>query len=273
MKNSISKRITLITFGLISIVFCLTFLFQNIFFEDFYLSKKTESLILDAKRIKSLYSYQNFDATTLSSALKNYEEKNNSRIAIISLNDGSLKYLSYFDNKNFDDMKSLTNFYSDLLSNHDLIEDVLINDKVQSVIFTNQGSDYKKIGIVAPISIQSENDSLLISVSSIQPIKEASSVIRSFYFYLLIGFLILAIFLSRIYSKLISKPLIDLNKAAKKMSNLDFDTKCAVTSDDEIGNLANTLNFLSSNLENALQTLQEKNAQLEKDIEKDILPL
>ena len=96
MKNSISKRITLITFGLISIVFCLTFLFQNIFFEDFYLSKKTESLILDAKRIKSLYSYQNFDATTLSSALKNYEEKNNSRIAIISLNDGSLKYLSIF---------------------------------------------------------------------------------------------------------------------------------------------------------------------------------
>ena len=77
MKNSISKRITLITFVLISIVFCLTFLFQNIFFEDFYLSKKTESLILDAKRIKSLYSYQNFDATTLSSALKNYEEKNN----------------------------------------------------------------------------------------------------------------------------------------------------------------------------------------------------
>ena len=45
--------------------------------------------------------------------------------------------------------------------------------------------------------------------------------------------------------------------------------KCAVTSDDEIGNLANTLNFLSSNLENALQTLQEKNAQLEKDIEKE----
>ena len=269
MKHSISRRITLITFGLISIVFCLTFLFQNIFFEDFYLSKKTESLILDAKRIKSLYSYQNFDATTLSSALKNYEEKNNSRIAIISLRDGSLKYLSYFDNKNLDDMKSLTNFCSDLLSNNDLIEGVLTYDKVQSVIFTNEGSDYKKIGIVAPISIQSENDSLLISVSSIQPIKEASSVIRSFYFYLLIGFLILAIFLSKIYSKLISKPLINLNKAAKKMSNLDFDTKCIVTSDDEIGNLANTLNFLSSNLENALQTLQEKNAQLEKDIEKE----
>lgn len=269
MKNSISKRITLITFGLISIVFCFTFLFQDIFFEDFYLSKKTESLILDAKRIKSLHSYQNFDADALNSALMNYEEKNNSRIAVISVADGTLKYLSYFDSKNLDDMKSLTNFCSDLLSNTDLIEDVLTNNKVQSVIFTNKDSDYKKIGIVAPISIQSKNDSLLISVSSIQPIKEASSVIRSFYFYLLIAFLVLAIFLSKIYSKLISKPLINLNKAAKKMSNLDFNTKCIVTSDDEIGNLANTLNFLSSNLENALQTLQEKNAQLEKDIEKE----
>ena len=53
------------------------------------------------------------------------------------------------------------------------------------------------------------------------------------------------------------------------MSNFDFDVKCEINSDDEIGNLANTLNFLSSNLENALQTLQEKNAQLERDIEKE----
>ena len=103
MKNSISKRITLITFGLISVVFLLTFLFQNMFFEEFYLSKKTESLILDVKRINTLYSYQNFDTDALKNALLNCEEKNNSRIAIFSL-DGKLKYLSYLDDSNFDDM-------------------------------------------------------------------------------------------------------------------------------------------------------------------------
>ncbi len=79
----------------------------------------------------------------------------------------------------------------------------------------------------------------------------------------------MAIFLSKIYSKLISTPLINLNKVAKRMSNLDFEAKCEVNSDDEIGNLAKTLNFLSSNLENSLQRLQEKNEQLEKDIEKE----
>ena len=268
MKNSISKRITLITFGLISVVFLLTFLFQNMFFEEFYLSKKTESLILDVKRINTLYSYQNFDTDALKNALLNCEEKNNSRIAIFSL-DGKLKYLSYLDDSNFDDMKSLTDFCNELLSEHELIEEVLRTNKIQSTIFTNRYSSYKKIGIISPMSLQSKNDSILISVSSVQPIKEAATVIRSFYFYIFIGFLILAIFLSRIYSKLISKPLINLNNIAKRMSNLDFDAKCEVTSDDEIGSLANTLNFLSSNLENSLQTLQEKNLQLERDIEKE----
>jgi len=268
MKNSISKRITLITFGLISMVFLLTFLFQNMFFEEFYFSKKTESLILDVKRIKTLYSYQNFNKNNLSKALLNYEEKNNSRIAIFSL-DGSIKYLSYFDKSNIEDMKSLTDFCSELLSDTELIEEVLSTNKIKSTIFTNRYSNYKKIGIVSSMSLESENDSILISVSSIQPIKEASSVIRSFYFYLFIGFLILAIFLSRIYSKLISKPLVNLNNVAKRMSTLDFDAKCEVNSDDEIGNLASTLNFLSSNLESSLQTLQEKNAQLEREIEKE----
>ena len=214
-----------------------------------------------------MYSYQILNEKLLENALITYEEKNNCRIAIFSL-DGKLKYLTHYGS-DVDDTKSLADFCSELLSDTELITDVLTTNKIKSTIFTNKYSNYKKIGVVAPMSLQSENDSLVISVSSVQPIMEASSVIRTFYLYLFIGFLILAIFLSRIYSKLISKPLINLNKVAKRMSLLDFDAKCDITSDDEIGNLAKTLNFLSSNLENSLQTLKEKNEQLERDIEKE----
>ena len=41
------------------------------------------------------------------------------------------------------------------------------------------------------------------------------------------------------------------------------------SSQDEIGNLAKTLNFLSSNLKNALDDLKDKNLKLEKEIEKE----
>lgn len=119
------------------------------------------------------------------------------------------------------------------------------------------------------MSLKYKNDSIIISVSSIQPIQEAALVIKDFYKYLAIGFIIIGIILSSIYANLITKPLLKINKVAKKMSSMDFSAKCTVNSDDEIGNLGKTLNFLSSNLNSALEDLKQKNLQLEKDIEKE----
>ncbi|WDU83296.1 HAMP domain-containing protein [Caloramator sp. Dgby_cultured_2] len=60
-----------------------------------------------------------------------------------------------------------------------------------------------------------------------------------------------------------------MNKVAVKMANLDFSQKCNIKSEDEIGSLANSLNVLSENLNNALTSLKEANAKLEEDIEKE----
>lgn len=267
MKNSISKKLFIITFSLILGVFFITVSFQFLFFEDFYLSKKTKDLITNMNRFRTLYSYEISSERTLASALISYEEANNSRIAIFSL-DGKMNYLTNYK-ENIDDLKSLTFFCEELLSDKKLIEDVINNNHVKSTIFTNKNTGSKKIGIVSPMSLKSENDSILISVSSIQPITEAASVVKSFYTYLLIGFLIVAIFLSKIYVNLIGKPLFKINTIAKKMSSLDFDAKCEITSDDEIGNLAKTLNFLSTNLKSSLEDLKDKNLKLEEEIEKE----
>lgn len=68
---------------------------------------------------------------------------------------------------------------------------------------------------------------------------------------------------------MITKPLIEINKVATKMAKLDFSEKCNVKSEDEIGNMASSLNFLSENLNEALTSLKEANVKLEEDIEKE----
>lgn len=68
---------------------------------------------------------------------------------------------------------------------------------------------------------------------------------------------------------MIAKPLVELNNAALKMAKLDFTEKCEVTTEDEIGNLGKTLNFLAKNLSDALSSLKESNKQLRRDIEKE----
>ena len=122
---------------------------------------------------------------------------------------------------------------------------------------------------MAPFTSSNNKTYIVIAVTSFQNITEATQVIQDFYKYIGIVVIALGLILSYIYSDLISKPLISINKTAKKLSALDFSEKCTVERDDEIGSLAKTLNFLSQNLYNALEDLKIKNAKLKEEVEKE----
>jgi len=68
---------------------------------------------------------------------------------------------------------------------------------------------------------------------------------------------------------MIAKPLIKITKTASKMANLDFNEECVIKSEDELGNLAASLNLLSKNLNESLTSIKDANTELEKDIEKE----
>lgn len=70
-----------------------------------------------------------------------------------------------------------------------------------------------------------------------------------------------------IYAWLFTRPLIDMNDVTKHMAKMDFSKKCVTRSTNEIGQLADSINSMSDSLATALGDLQEKNRQLEIDIE------
>ena len=72
-----------------------------------------------------------------------------------------------------------------------------------------------------------------------------------------------------ILGRLISDPLRRINSTAKQMAALDFSAICDVTSEDEFGELSQSLNTMFSNLRSALEKLEAANAQLEQDVEKE----
>lgn len=268
LSNKLSTRLFAITLTLLLILMATTLIFQVFFFQKFYEIKKQHMLTNELTKFKDLNSYQLNDNSVISKAMKSFEESTNSKIAIFSLN-GDLKYLSDGQNSTSEDTKTLTAFCTELINNEDLLYKVTSKNTTETQIFYNKSSGFKKIGVVTPMSLSSKNDSVVISVASIQPIEEASAVTNEFYVYIFIGFIFISILLSFIYSNLISKPLIKINNVALKMSRMEFTENCTVERQDEIGNLATTLNFLSSNLNTALQDLKTKNKKLEEDIEKE----
>lgn len=74
-----------------------------------------------------------------------------------------------------------------------------------------------------------------------------------------------------IYSIVISKPLFKINNVAKKISKLNFNEKLSYTGKDEIAELSNSINLISSNLEEKIYNLKIANEKLLSDIEKEKL--
>ncbi|WP_066714049.1 sensor histidine kinase [Clostridium sp. Marseille-P299] len=73
-----------------------------------------------------------------------------------------------------------------------------------------------------------------------------------------------------IISRRFTRPILELSEIAKKMSDLDFDVKYEVKTQDEIGLLGTSINTLSERLEQTISELKSANNELQSDIDNKI---
>ncbi|GAA0180057.1 HAMP domain-containing sensor histidine kinase [Clostridium sediminicola] len=87
-------------------------------------------------------------------------------------------------------------------------------------------------------------------------------------FLLIIGVIvfIIAMIFAYVVSNYFTKPIREMNDATKRMKTLDFDTSCKVLSNDEIGQLGESINEMSIELSKTINSLNEKNKELENKI-------
>lgn len=90
-------------------------------------------------------------------------------------------------------------------------------------------------------------------------------------FSLLTGILtfIIGIIFLYFFSRRFTRPFIELNDIAQRISKLDFSKKYNVNSKDEIGELGQSINSLSEQLDKSISELQQANAKLLEDIERE----
>lgn len=81
--------------------------------------------------------------------------------------------------------------------------------------------------------------------------------------------ILLVLIMDYLMGRFISKPVGQLSQAARKMAQLDFSSPCEIHTNDEFGELSQSLNKMAQNLQQALSQLQAANLQLEKDVEQE----
>lgn len=265
-KKSITRKLFTITSLVFVIFITINLIVQSVFFEQFYVKWKKENLEHNLVNFKREYNSikKGEDESKL---ISSFEEDNNYKI-IIRDSSGNLKYLTRTIDERKDSIKirNMNKIMSDEIEHTGGI--TKLKEEGKPLVFITQKNREMVIS-VAGILYDEKSDEIIYAFSSLQPVNEAVQVIKSFYLYFYIGAIITILLLSLIYSNMIAKPLIKITKTASKMANLDFNEECVIKSEDELGNLAASLNLLSKNLNESLTSIKDANTELEKDIEKE----
>ena len=114
----------------------------------------------------------------------------------------------------------------------------------------------------------SNGDILAIKVPLVS-IKESVDIANKFIVITGIIIIILGSIWAYMFSRKFTKPILELNNIARNMAKFNFSQKYNVRGKDEIGQLGQSVNYLSGELDRAITELNIKNKKLEEDIERE----
>ena len=109
-------------------------------------------------------------------------------------------------------------------------------------------------------------DKKFILSMPLDPFMDASSASNIYFIYISLAVLLLGSVLIYLITIRMTRPILKLSDLSKRMSRLDFSARYTGTSSDEIGELGNNMNELSSQLERTILQLRMANDNLQKDL-------
>ncbi|WP_346352886.1 HAMP domain-containing sensor histidine kinase [Azotosporobacter soli] len=113
------------------------------------------------------------------------------------------------------------------------------------------------------------NGDLLLLKLPLPSIKESAAYANRFLSLTAFFFLLAGSLWAYRFARDFTAPLLELDGIAQNMSRLDFSRTCSISTQDELGNLGQSINHLSGQLSQTIYELNEKNEQLTVEIAKE----
>lgn len=133
-------------------------------------------------------------------------------------------------------------------------------------VFENPKNVFKSVQLITLI-YKMENGEYLFIVKPNESIAESAKIAANFSLFSGILTIIMGTFYALFFSRKFTQPILNINETAKKIANLQFEEKCEIKSNDEIGELGKSINAMSEKLSEKINKLKEINNKLEEEIE------
>lgn len=116
---------------------------------------------------------------------------------------------------------------------------------------------------------QLNNEDILLLRQPLAPMSESAAATAHFIAFTGILCLLAGCIWAFFFARKFTQPVLELNRLAQNMAQLDFSQKYTIDRSDEIGELGRNINHLSDQLDTAISDLNLKNKQLRADVEKE----
>lgn len=164
-----------------------------------------------------------------------------------------------------------TSLYLELHSAHgDIISSFGDNNQVylsSDIMVTEKDGSYSYIENIPAegthtaqkeVPIGGETYTLIAYGNATQTVNEVILILQKTIPLIIVVMFLLAFIIALFLSRFITRPIKEINKCAKKIAELSFDTHCVENRNDELGELAHSINELSDKLNVALSSLQDE---------------
>lgn len=271
MKVSIRTKIIVMLLGVIALYVIITLGINSVFLRVYYVNSKQSNLQESYEKITQLDYTAGKDSVDLKIEL--IEDSMNIQVYII---DDRMRM--FYSSGGEDDVISEVSgsdgrywFNTWVLPKNDLtgtieIDPDLFKEKPMMTITTNTRLSTQYITLYAKYHVTDNEYHYAVINTPISAIDMSVEIYNRFALLVMVIVLIIGLFFSTIMTERIIAPFRKINQTTRKLANLNFDDRLQIESDDEVGQIAESINHMSDQLEAKIKELSIANEKLTRDI-------
>lgn len=306
MNKSLQVKLSVTLLAAVLLTMVVSVLVNNFFLVDYYISGKQRTLVSVYNRINEMYNtfgvvgseeedasdetdtdlYQWFEGDG-PSALANFldlelsmeqlSQNNNISILLYRIqNKRIINQQAVYDMQVLFSSSGTSSSEDNDVENFAIYRDYIQSDERTDILSESEKYSMQRV-LVKRLNLSYiyligalDNGDYVMLRSSIESIEESAQISNQFFIYVTIYVSCFSFVVMLFISRRFTGKILDLAKIARKMSNLDFEEKYPVESEDEIGVLGNSINTLSKTLEKTLGELKGANAQLKRELDQKV---
>lgn len=259
MKRSFRRQLMMIFTAVMAGTLLLVFFGGIIFLEKYYIYDKQKQIISAYEKFNTAAKEGMLDAEEFNESLRNFSMTDNISVLIMGT-DGSLRLYTTRDSE------QLKFRLLDYLFNQEALEDVKLLKETPEYIIRQTKDARFQMEFLEMLGVL-DNGDYFIMRTVVESIRAGVMIANRFYIMIGALALIVSAVIIYLFSRRVTKPVMELADLSMRMTELDFDAKFVSRNENEIDVLGEHMNQLSETLEKTISELKTANNELRRDIE------